>query len=299
MSILWIPVTLLAAAAQTARNATQSSLIKELGTIGATQVRFLYGLPFAILFLCVLILFANEPISLPNGAAFGFTVLGACAQILATALMLAAMRERSFAVATALTKTEPVLVAVFGLIVLGDTLTFLKVIAILTATAGVIVISWRPGQTMELALGDRGVRLGLAAAGCFGLSAIGYRGAILSLTTGSFYVRATTILVAALVVQVLLLVGYMLLRDRGALTASLRVWRVSLTAGFLGALASQCWFLGFSLTSAANVRTLALVEVIMAQTVSRRLFSQEIARQEVAGMVLVVVGVAILLWAAT
>ena len=36
-------------------------------------------------------------------------------------------------------------------------------------------------------------------------------------------------------------------------------------AGFMGAFASQFWFLAFALTAAANVRTLALVEVLFAQ----------------------------------
>ena len=46
---IWIPVTILAAAFQVGRNVIQRRLVEELGTIGATQVRFLYGLPFAIL----------------------------------------------------------------------------------------------------------------------------------------------------------------------------------------------------------------------------------------------------------
>ena len=76
---------------------------------------------------------------------------------------------------------------------------------------------------------------------------------------------------------------------------SLRVWRPSLGAGFLGALASQFWFIGFALTTAANVRTLALVEVLMAQAVAHRLFSQATTRREVLGIALIVAGVALLL----
>jgi drug/metabolite transporter (DMT)-like permease len=298
MSLLWIPVTLIAAAAQTARNATQSGLIASIGTVGATQVRFLYGLPFAIVFLVALRLVSGEAIPAMGGRAFAFTWLGALAQIAATALMLAAMKEKSFAVTTALIKTEPVIVAIFGLIVLGDALTPAKALAILIATSGVLYISWKPGQAADFLAGGRPLALGLVAGACFGLAAVGFRGAILSLPEGSFYVRATTILVWGLAVQVAVLVAYMLVFDREALTKSLGVWRPSLAAGFLGALASQFWFLGFSLTTAANVRTLALVEVIMAQAVSRRLFSQAITRREVTGMALIVAGVAVLLWAA-
>lgn len=298
MSLLWIPVTLMAAAAQTARNATQNALVSQIGTVGATQVRFLYGLPFALVFLLVLRLVAGEAVPPMTGHAFAFTLLGAIAQIAATALMLTAMKEKSFAVTTALIKTEPVIVAVFGLIVLGDALSPLKAVAILLATAGVLVISWKPGQAGDFLAGGRPLLLGVAAGACFGLAAVGFRGAIISLPEASFYMRATTILVWSLATQVAILVVWLGLTDPPALTKSLSVWRPSLTAGFLGAFASQFWFLGFSLTTAANVRTLALIEVVMAQAISRRLFSQAVATQELAGMGLIVLGVGLLLWAA-
>ena len=49
--MLWAVFTLIAAAAQTARNAMQRELTATLGTVGATHVRFLFGFPFALLFL--------------------------------------------------------------------------------------------------------------------------------------------------------------------------------------------------------------------------------------------------------
>ncbi len=59
-SLIWIPATLTAAAAQTARNAMQHKLTETLGTIGATQVRFVYGLPFAVLFLVLIVAITGE-----------------------------------------------------------------------------------------------------------------------------------------------------------------------------------------------------------------------------------------------
>src|SRR5690625_1606242 len=112
-SILWIPVTLAAAAAQTARNAMQHHLTAGLGTLGATQVRFLYGLPFAALFLLVISMVEGVSPPAPNRAFLLYTVWGALAQIAATALMLAAMRLRSFTVAITYIKTEPIQVAIF------------------------------------------------------------------------------------------------------------------------------------------------------------------------------------------
>ena len=68
-------------------------------------------------------------------------------------------------------------------------------------------------------------------------------------------------------------------------------------AGFIGAFASQFWFLAFALTTAASVRTLALVEVLFAQGISKFIFKQPTTSREGLGIVLVVLGVALLVWA--
>lgn len=295
----WVLATLIAAAAQTARNATQTSLTAVIGTIGATQVRFLFGLPFALLFLALMPLVTGDAVPAMTGKSLAFTSAGAVAQIAATALMLTAMKNRSFAVTTAYIKTEPVLVAIIAFFVLGDTLTPLKLLAIAIATSGVVVMSLKPGGARAM-LSESGPALtGIAAGIMFGAAAIGFRGGIINLPSGRFLIRATTILAWGLAIQTAILMVYLVAFDRTALRKSFGVWRQSLIAGFLGAFASQFWFIGFALTSAANVRTLALVEVIMAQVVSRRIFSQNISGREIAGMGLIVAGVGLLLWAQT
>lgn len=294
-NLLWIPVTLAAAAAQTGRNITQRKLTETIGTVGATQVRFLYGFPFALLALAAVALATREPIPAPGGVIFlAYALGGALAQILATALMLAAMRERAFSVVTAYTKTEPVQVALFGLVLLGDPLTPMVLLAIAIATAGVVLMSVKPGTNLA-SFGFRPVAFGLASAAFFALAAIGFRGAILALPEGSSLMRASATLVWSLGLQTVILLVWLGLFDRKALRASLAAWRPSLGAGFLGALASQLWFLGFALTTAANVRTLALVEVLMAQAVSHRFLAQSTTRRELAGMGLILGGVALLL----
>jgi uncharacterized membrane protein len=100
-----------------------------------------------------------------------------------------------------------------------------------------------------------------------------------------------------LFVQVMLLSVYLWLRDPGVLRAIARAWRPSMLAGFLGALASQFWFLAFALATAANVRTLALVEVLFAQAISRFVFHQTTSPREAFGIVMIVIGVALLIWA--
>jgi drug/metabolite transporter (DMT)-like permease len=138
--------------------------------------------------------------------------------------------------------------------------------------------------------------LGLSAGGCFALSAIGYRGAILSLHDPNFVMAATFTVAVGLAVQTILLTGYLLARDRAVLRAIVLAWRPSLFAGFMGALASQFWFLGFATATAASVRTLALVEVLFAQGISRFVLKQPVSAREGVGIVLIVAGVALLVW---
>jgi uncharacterized membrane protein len=98
-------------------------------------------------------------------------------------------------------------------------------------------------------------------------------------------------------IQVALVSAYLSLRAPVVLSAIVRHWRPSLFAGFMGALASQFWFLAFALATAASVRTLALVEVLFAQAISSFVFKQKTTAREAAGIALIVVGVALLIWA--
>jgi drug/metabolite transporter (DMT)-like permease len=167
-------------------------------------------------------------------------------------------------------------------------------VAILVATAGVIVMSLKPGT---LRGGWKPTLMGLGAGGLFGLSAIGFRGAILNLHDPSFVMAATFTLVIGLLFQSVVLTAYLYLRSRHVLFAIARAWRPSLFAGFMGALASQFWYLAFAIATAASVRTLALVEVLFAQAISYFVFKQPTSAREGLGIALIVAGVALLIWA--
>ena len=290
---LWIPFTIIAALGQVARNAMQRSLTGPLGTWGATNIRFLFGFPFSIIFFAVVVAVTGDAVPWPTAAFWPWLLLGALSQIVATGLMLLAMNDRSFVVTTAYLKTEAIQTAIFGFIFLGDHLTVLKVVAILIATVGVVITALRPG-------GEKGFAelkptiIGLVAAGCFALSAIGFRGAIITVPGVSFVTAASYTLVFGLFVQTLVLTIYLLLRAPDVLVKIFGLWKPSMLAGFMGAFASQFWFLAFALTAAANVRTLALVEVLFAQAVAYYSFKQPLSARELSGIVLIVIGVALL-----
>jgi drug/metabolite transporter (DMT)-like permease len=221
-------------------------------------------------------------------------LLGALSQIVATGLMLLALNDRSFVVTTAYLKTEAIQTAIFGFVFLGDHLTVPKVIAILIATAGVIIAALRPGAGKGFA-DLKPTLLGLGAAAAFALSAVGFRGAVIVVPGVSFVTAASYTLVFGLFVQTLVLTVYLLARAPDVLGKILGLWKPSMFAGFTGAFASQFWFLAFALTAAANVRTLALVEVLFAQAVAYYSFKQPLSARELGGIALIVVGVALLI----
>ena len=295
---LWAIFTVIAAGSQTLRNAMQKELTATIGTVGATQVRFLFGLPFAVLSLLSILVVTGHHLPRIDAGVVLWSLLGALTQIAATALMLAAMKARSFVVTTALIKIEPVWVALFGLVFLGDHLSWALAAAILIATTGVMILSWPKEALSGGGRSGMPVLLGIVSGMTFGVSAVGYRGGILgvrALGEDHFVVAATSILVLGLMMQVALLAAYLVLFDRKTLAAIFRAWRPSVIAGFMGALASQFWFLAFAVESAARVRTLALVEIFFAQLVSRSLFKQGLTWREGLGIALILAGVVWLL----
>jgi drug/metabolite transporter (DMT)-like permease len=254
-------------------------------------VRFLFGFPFALVFLTLVLAATHTALPHPHGDFWFWIVAGALSQIIGTALMLMTMEQRSFVIATAYIKTEPLFVAILGLVFLHDVLTVPMIAAILIATAGVIVISLKPKGgygNWHTAL------LGLGSGGMFAISAIGFRGAILSLHMPGYVLPATFTLAVGLAIQAATLTIWLAWHTPRVLRAMMHLWRPSLTAGLTGAFASDLWFLAFALAPAASVRTLGLVDVIFAQIVSHYLFGHRTTRREYAGMAVLLSGAILL-----
>jgi len=301
-SLLWVPFALGGSLAQLFRNGAQATLSVRIGTLGATQTRFVFGLPFAALFLGIALAVTGERVPHFGTAALAWTLLGALCQIGATAMMLVVMGRRAFGVAYAYIKTEPVIVALAGVFLLGDHLSPAAWVAVVTVTAGVLVASVKPSDWGKL-FAEGGMMLaGLLSGGLFGLSSIAFRAGINALSDwslpgagASLMVRSLSALVLSLLIQTLLLGLWLALTDRRAFVGSVREWRSSIVAGCAGASASACFFTAFALSAAANSRTLSLVELPVAALVSRRISGRRLLRHEVVGLTVIMAGVALLL----
>ena len=292
---LWIPIVLWAAFAQTVRNAAQRSLTKAHGTLPATLVRFIYGLPFAVLWLMAVMRYAGTPLPAASAAFLAWVAIGGISQILATALLLAAMERTNFAVASAYSKTEVLQVAVFAVVLLGETVTLASAIAITIATTGVVLLSAKgtngaPGKGWL----SQAAVFGIGSGSLFAVAAVGYRGATLALGEPNPAVAGAYALVWAQSIQSLLLGGYLYVRQRESLVAVLGAWRMSLLAGLMGAAASAGWFTAFAMRNAADVRALGLIEVLFSYAIARRMFGERISLLEGFGMALLIAGLVVL-----
>jgi drug/metabolite transporter (DMT)-like permease len=298
---LWIPVTIGAAFAQTLRNAAQRHLTAPLGTLGATLVRFLYGLPFAALWLAVVRGTGGGPLPAPNPAFVGWVVLGGVSQIAATGLLLRVMAERNFALGVAYSKSEIIQVAIFGLAFLGDRVSPVAGAAIALGTLGVLMLSpadpGRPLRGLLAGWTSRPALLGLASGAGFALAAVGFRGAALALGGAPFLMAAAYALVVAQLLQTVVLGTWLFLREATVLTAVLRAWRASFFAGCMGAAASAGWFTAMAIEPAAHVRTLGLIELLFSYAISRRVFRERLTRPELAGMAILALALVVMaLW---
>ena len=303
----WIPIVICAALAQTIRNAAQRTLTAEVGTLPATLVRFLYGLPFALAWLLWVLQFsAPGSATLPLGGAYWtWLTMGAVTQILATALLLLAMKERNFVIGVALAKTEVLQVALLSTVLLLEVPGFWAMLAMLCATAGVVLLampqnpSQNPSQNASQAFWSpaawqgKAALAGLASGACFALASVGYRGAALTQPGVSPWLIGAMGVVLAQLMQSLLLGGWIALRDPGKLIQIARAWRISTVAGAMGAMASIGWFTAFAMRPAADVKTLGLIEVIFSYAVSRKLFDEKLSGKERLSLLLVCVGLVV------
>ena len=295
----WIPLTLWAALAQTARNAAQRSLTAELGTLAATLVRFLYGLPLAAAWVAGLTVAGAGWGSVPqfNGLYACWLAMGALTQVGATAFLLLAMKERNFVLAVAYSKTEVLQVALFSAVLLHELPGPLALGAMAAATVGVVLLSLPPGGWRALRAGQGSGRLvvyGLASGACFALASVGFRGASLALAEANAgvapWVAGAWGVFWAQLLQSVVLGGWLLARQPGVAGAIARAWRMSVVAGSMGAVASIAWFTAYAMRPASDVRTLGLVEVVFSYLVSRRVFRESLTRTEGVGLALVVAG---------
>ncbi len=298
---LWIPLTIAAAFGQNLRSALQKHLVGELSTLGATYSRFVFGVPFAALYLYLILQVTDESIPSLSGAFLIYGALGGLSQIAGTQFLITAFQYRNFAVATTYSKTEALQTALVGLILLGDTLTPLATFAIVVGAVGVIIMSMAHTDLslngVVGSLGQPAALLGLTCGAGFGIAAVCYRAASLELG-GSFVLSSAVTLFYVLAFQTLAMGLYLAATNRAEIVNVFKAWRVTGLVGLVGMLSSAGWFAAMTLQNAAYVRALGQVELLFTFAASIFVFREQIKSLEVWGTLLVIGSVLLLIYAA-
>ena len=231
-----------------------------------------------------------------------FTIIafvGALAQIAGTGLLITLFDTRNFAVGTTYSKTETIQAAVFATIFLGETISTAATIGIFISLVGVVTISAAKGPTDLRSLARswmaKPALIGLASGASFGIAAVGFRGASLSLGGEGFLSQAAYTLTAALAIHTVVMMVAMQLRNPGELKKVARAWKTAVWVGASGAAASVGWFTAMTIQNAALVRALGQIELVFTITASGLIIREKIHRLELIGIFLVVAGILVLL----
>lgn len=290
-------LSILAAFFQAVRFMLQKHLSQiKLSASGATFARFVYSSPLAL--LAAALYAAPGLAALPSlGIGFwGYGALGGFAQIAATVCTVMLFGRRNFAVGLTFKKTEVMMAAIIGMVILGDIISPLGFIALCVGLAGVLVLSGPipvEGRWWTKLLSPSAL-LGLSAGALFGVSGVSYRAASLMVPGADPFERAILTLAAVTTMQMVGMAAWLYLRDRAEIGRVLGTWRTAIFVGLTSLAGSFCWFAAFTLQNAAYVKAVGQIELIFGFAASSLFFKEKITRREVFGIVLIATSVLVL-----
>lgn len=286
----WIGVAIAAAFAQNVRSGAQRQMNRDIGATAAAYARFPYALPIPLLCLIWLLIFDRGALPTVSLGFFGFIAMSGLAQIMGTLCLVRMFSTDNFAVGTTLSKTEALIAAFFGTLLLGEALELPLLFGAITSCVGILFIASVKG--LFGAASRKLITLGLLSGMGFALGAVGFRGAILSLDGGTPVGRCLLAISIMLTLQTVLVLSLLRLNGSGSgLGALVRAWRIGFVVGVASLLATVGWFFALSWQETGYVRAVAQVELVFALITSYLVFGERATRQELFGIALIVAGV--------
>lgn len=289
---MWILFTLLAAFMQAWRNAFQSQLSQEVKVAGVTLARFIWAGPIAAVYLTCLYLWQNVGMPIFTAEFMGFVLGASFMQILATGLMVVLFKQQNFAIGAGLAKSEAVVAAILGTWFFGTHLSPLGWAGVLLGGIAVFLLSAKQGlRSISLST----AAIGLASGSAFALTSLWVREASLRLDVG-FPHSAAWVLLFVIAIQTLVLLSYLLLRDKSTLQALLARPKLTLLTSTTSCIGSIGWFTAMSLQAVPYVKTLGQVEVFFMMLVATFWLKEKVKVKEVFGLVLIAIAAIMVMW---
>ncbi len=283
---------------QAIRTAGQKQLTQHLNAMATTGVRYIYALPFALLYLWWMLDYRELPMPMPilHGQFLQYALIACVMQIIGTVCLVAAFKYRNFAVATSLAKTEAIQVAVVGVALFSASLTGLGWLSVVIGVIGVLLVS-KVKFTFRDIFQNPGAGFGLASGLALAITTLLIRQSSLALNTDLMLSAAVT-LAFMITVQSLISVIYIFVQDKQQFITMFSQWRLCLFVGITSVMGSIGWFTATSFQTAAYVKALGQVEFFITLFITYRIFKEKISFVEYVGMFLIVASVVILLlWA--
>ena len=299
MEDLWIPIVLVAAALQTARNAGQKHLSTRVSPWLAAWVRFGFGFPIALIYLVIVLAGFDLPFPPLTGKFLVPALVAALMQIAGTVFLIRLFRLRNFAIGSTFVRTEAIIAAVLGRVVFSESIDLWGWLAIVISVTGVVLISVVRSTTRRTSLlgsvFNASAGVGLLAGFGFALASFFIRQASLSFADDNFVYTAAVTFIVVIGLQTLVLGLFIGLFERREFRKLLGVWRPSLFVGVTSAIGSIGWFTAMTIQRVSFVKALAQIEFVFALFVAILVFKEHPTRVEMLGMVLIAIGIVVLL----
>jgi drug/metabolite transporter (DMT)-like permease len=291
----WILFTLLAALMQSLRTAAQKHLSSRMSAMGATYVRYLFGLPWVIAYLGwqgggIVHLKNLSPLT------WWWILLGGVLQIVGTWALVKVFSRRNFAIGSTFSKTEALQTAIIGALFLSIPLSISGWISVLIGVVGIAILILPKNAFHWPSWFTPVTGLGLLCGFCFAVSALAvYQSS--QLTGLPPLLSAALVLFGMVGIQFLLVTCWLLMFERGSFISVIRHWQWSLFVGLCSAIGSVGWFTAMSLQNPALVRTLGQIEFLFSLFLTWYLFGERIRKNEWIGAVFIIFSVMVLLLA--
>jgi len=287
---LWIIATLCAASFQTIRFTLQKILADgNLSPLGATYSRFIFAAPWIVLFSLIFLLLTNASIPDLESQFLLFAVGGGLAQILATVCVILVFKSRNFAVGITLKKTEVILTALVGLILIGEGVSTISMFLICLGGAGVFFLSKKVSSVdrSNFSILSKSAVYGLLSGLLFAISAVCYRSATLSVVSDLVYLRAGFTLLIVILSQSFVMTIWLALFEPGQIKLVWLERKKGFWVGVTSLGGSFFWFTAFTLQNAAYVKAVGQIELIFSLLITTLFFKERILNREILGMLLI------------
>ncbi|MCK1788599.1 DMT family transporter [Pseudomonas violetae] len=289
----WVIFTLLAAVMQSVRTAAQKYLSSSMTPMAVTYVRYLFGLPWVVLYMLWWGGDLTHIRGLPS-AAWLWILFGGLTQILGTWALVKVSTQRNFAVGSTFSKTEALQTAIIGALFLSIPLTVRGWISVMVGVSGIIMLILPCNALNWTSWMSPVTGLGLLCGFSFAISSLAvYQSS--NLTGLTPLLSAALVLVMMVSIQLVVVTLWLSLFERGSFSAVFRNLPWSLFVGLCSAVGSIGWFTAMSLQNPALVRTLGQIEFLFSLLLTWFIFGERIRRNEWIGCGLIILSVLVLL----